>query len=130
MIRHERPRLQCVKCPWRIGTDPHEIPNGYCATKHASLSGTIAEPGALSLNATTLRIFACHATPRGRELPCVGWLVHQLGPGNNLGLRLAAMTGLVDANVKAIGPQHERFEYTLPAKGPKGPKSCQKKKST
>jgi hypothetical protein len=57
---------------------------------------------------------ACHETKAGKELPCVGWLVHQLGPGNNIGLRLAAMSGRIDANVKTVGPQHECFEDTLP----------------
>ena len=114
-------RMQCAKCPWRVGTDPHEIPNGYCATKHARLSSTIAEPGLLDLeDPIALRIFACHTTPRGRELPCVGWLVHQLGPGNNLGLRIAIMDGHIDANVQTIGPQHKRFEDTLPRSKPQG----------
>lgn len=57
---------------------------------------------------------ACHETKVGGELPCVGWLVHQLGPGNNLGLRLAVISGRVDGNVKTVGPQHETFEDTLP----------------
>ena len=61
-----------------------------------------------------LHIMACHETTGGRELPCVGWLAHQLGVGNNLGLRLAVMTGRVNANVRTVGPQHERFEDTLP----------------
>ena len=57
-----------------------------------------------------------HETTSGRELPCVGWLVHQLGPGNNLSLRIAAMTGHLDANVRTVGPQHERLEDTLPSR--------------
>ncbi len=61
-----------------------------------------------------LRIMACHETPPGKELPCVGWLANQLGPGNNLALRLAVMTGRVDGNVQTVGEQHERFEDTLP----------------
>lgn len=57
---------------------------------------------------------ACHETKLGGELPCVGWLVHQLGPGNNIGLRLAVIHGRVDGNVQTVGPQHETFEDTLP----------------
>ena len=79
---------------------------------HAGLSGTIAEPGTLNLGG--LRVMACHETPIGREKPCVGWLMHQLGPGNNIGLRLATMTGRIDSNVRTVGPQHECFEDTLP----------------
>lgn len=106
----KNPRRQCKKCPWRVGVDPHEIPNGYCERKHQALAGTIAEPGTLSLGGA-LRIMACHET---HSLPCVGWLVHQLGDGNNIPLRLAVIHGRVDANVKTIGKQHRRFEDTLP----------------
>jgi hypothetical protein len=110
-----KPRKQCAKCPWKTTTDPHDIPSGYSVDKHRALDRTIAEPGSLvSLGRSGLRMMACHETPSGEELPCVGWLVHQLGPGNNLALRMAAMAGRVDANVQTIGPQHERFEDTLP----------------
>lgn len=107
-----KPRKQCKKCPWKTSTNPHDIPNGYCERKHAALSATIAEPGSLRPNG--LRMMACHETPRGKEVACVGWLMNQLGPGNNLALRMAVMTGKIDDNVETVGPQHERFEDTLP----------------
>ena len=106
------PRRQCAKCPWKKSTNPHDIPDGYCETKHATLANTIAKPGELNLG--PLHIFTCHESKPGAELPCVGWLVNQLGPGNNIGLRLAAQTGRIDANVRTVGEQHERFEDTLP----------------
>jgi hypothetical protein len=106
-------RRQCKKCPWKKGADPHAIPNGYDVEKHRRLHRTIAEPGALTFS-SELRMMACHESKLGSDLPCVGWLAHQLGPGNNIALRLAAMTGRVDANVVTVGPQHERFEDTLP----------------
>lgn len=109
-----KPRRQCKKCPWRTDVDPHDIPNGYCEKKHAALSDTIAEPGSLRGLGGGLRVMACHETGAGAELPCVGWLANQLGPGNNLGLRLAAMTGRIDANFELVGEQHARFEDTLP----------------
>lgn len=108
-----RPRRQCKKCPWKVGSDPYEIPNGYDVAKHCALDQTIAEPGALNLGGA-LRIMACHESKVGTDVPCVGWIVHQLGPGNNIALRLAAMRGVIDANVQTVGPQHERFEDTLP----------------
>jgi len=108
-----RPRRQCKKCPWKKGSDPHEIPNNYDVEKHRILHGTIAEPGALDLG-STLRIMACHESKVNADLPCVGWLVHQLGPGNNIALRMHVMRGRLDANVETVGPQHERFEDTLP----------------
>lgn len=109
-----RRRRQCKACPWKVGVDPRIIPGEYREDKHRALCRTIAEPGKLDLAADTLRLMACHETTRGRELPCVGWLVHQLGPGNNLALRLAVMQGRVGANVETVGPQYERFEDTLP----------------
>jgi len=114
MTAERKPRMQCAKCPWKTSTNPHDIPNGYSAELHADLVGTIADPGALSLDIGTLRIMACHESAIGRELPCVGWLMHQLGVGNNLPLRIAASSGRIDANVKTVGPQHECFEDTLP----------------
>jgi len=108
-----KPRKQCAKCPWKTSTNPHDIPNGYDQDKHRALSATIAAPGEFRFGAV-MAVMACHQTPVGKELPCVGWLVHQLGPGNNLALRLAVFGNLIDANVRTVGPQHERFEDTLP----------------
>lgn len=105
-------RKQCKHCPWKVATDPNKIPNGYSAEKHADLSCTIAKPGELRLGA--LRMMACHETPVGKEKPCVGWLANQLGPGNNIGLRLAASSGRVDADFELDGEQHLTLEATLP----------------
>lgn len=102
---------QCKACPWKTSTDPEkDIPGGYCATKHANLSSTIAEPGAM---AGTIRMMACHESPPGSEQPCVGWVIHQLGPGNNLALRIKAMDGRFK-DLRTVGAQHDRFEDTLP----------------
>lgn len=109
--RSAKPRQQCAKCPWKVGVDPHEIPNGYCETKHANLRNTIADGSNIG---GTLRIMACHET---HKAPCVGWLANQLGRGNNIGLRLAVISGRVSANVRTVGEQHERFEDTLPDRG-------------
>lgn len=113
-----KPRKQCAKCPWKKSTDPYDIPDGYCPVKHANLKGTIAEEGDIrsAIGAGAVRIMACHETGGPRPLPCVGWLEHQLGAGNNIALRLMVMTGRVDANVETVGEQHERFEDTLPKK--------------
>lgn len=34
---------QCKKCPWKKGTNPNEIPNGYSVGKHEHLENTIAD---------------------------------------------------------------------------------------
>ena len=112
MSKDAPPRRQCEKCPWKTSTDPNEIPNGYCKAKHAALRRTIATPG--ELRSGPLRAMACHESPIGSEIPCVGWLVNQLGPGNNLALRMAVSRGELDGNVETVGEQHERFEDTIP----------------
>lgn len=103
---------QCGKCPWRKDVDPHDIPDGYCERKHAELKDAIADPGYIDLLGP-LRIMACHESSVGKERPCVGWLINQLGPGNNIALRLWARDNIKVAP-RTIGEQHERFEDTLP----------------
>lgn len=102
---------QCEKCPWKISTDPHDIPNGYSEDRHRALACTIAEPGSLQ---PTASVMACHEHPEGAEAHCVGWLMHQLGRGNNIGLRLQMMTCENIGAVTLDGPQHRTFEDTLP----------------
>lgn len=104
---------QCAKCPWRIDVDPNDIPNGYSREKHAALSGTIARDGDLSfLSGAPLRIMACHET---HDAHCLGWLMNQLGPGNNIGLRLAMLNCENIRDVNLVGEQHRCFEDTLPS---------------
>lgn len=102
---------QCAKCPWKVSTDPHEIPSGYSVAKHKALSCTIAEPG--SLRAPTIAM-SCHEHAAGDETHCVGWLMHQMGPGNNIPLRLRMMSCENAKHIRLDGEQHERFEDTLP----------------
>lgn len=106
-------RRQCAKCPWKVSTDPHEIPNGYSVDQHRGLTCTIAPPGELRTSGA-LRLMACHESKVGKEIPCVGWLENQLGVGNNLTLRLAVIRGKVDANYELDGDQHGSLEDTLP----------------
>lgn len=114
MSENKLPRKQCAKCPWKVSTDPHDIPGGYCETKHEALAGTVAEPANLASLGGDLLAMACHESHPGSELPCVGWLENQLGAGNNLVLRMAALTGQIDADVDTVGEQHQRLEDTLP----------------
>lgn len=99
---------QCSKCPWWVETDPYDIPNGYDVEKHRALKGTIAKPGSLQ---DTGRAMACHETD---EAHCIGWLVNQLGPGNNIGLRMRMFTCENAKKIRLRGEQHETFEDTLP----------------
>ena len=104
---------QCAKCPWRVDVDPHDIPNGYSEAKHRALACTIAKPGDLgaAVGGGSLPAMACHET---HDAHCVGWLAHQLGPGNNIGLRLQMMRCENAKAIRLVGEQHATFEDTLP----------------
>lgn len=101
---------QCAKCPWLVDVDPHEIPNGYDEDKHRALSCTIASPG--EFRAGAQRAMACHET---HDAHCIGWLVNQVGPGNNIGLRLRMMSCENAGAIRLRGEQHQTFADTLPA---------------
>lgn len=98
---------QCHACPWRVETDPYDIPNGYDSEKHEALISTIADPGSMG----TDRAMACHETD---DAHCLGWLSNQLGPGNNIGLRIRMLSCENGDKIRLRGEQHERFEDTLP----------------
>lgn len=99
---------QCDKCPWRVDVDPYDIPNGYDVEKHKALSETIVLPGDVR---GSDKVMACHET---HDAHCVGWIDNQLGPGNNIGLRLQMLSCENIGALRVIGEQHERFEDTLP----------------
>ena len=104
---------QCPKCPWRKDVNPTEIPNGYDVQKHAALQCTIAGDvlGQVAGINGPQHVMACHET---HDAHCVGWLVNQMGVGNNIGLRLSLMSCQNLKDVKTVGEQHECFEATKP----------------
>lgn len=105
---------QCRSCPWRVDCDPlRDIPNGYSVDLHEGLRGTIATPCLASLSEPCSLGMACHYSEVGKEIPCAGWLAHQLGAGNNLSLRIQVMRGIMPLP-KVVGEQHPDFEATLP----------------
>ena len=112
MNKFKLPRLkQCEKCPWKIDTDPYDIPDGYDVEKHKNLSCTIAK----SENAfERTNNMACHHSSGEDGMYCIGWLNNQLGRGNNLGLRMSMMNCENISKIQTVGEQHERFEDTLP----------------
>jgi hypothetical protein len=100
---------QCRACPWRVATDPaRDIPNGYGIEKHRALASTIATPGSWVDNP---HVMACHET---EDSYCVGWLVNQLGDGNNIPLRIRMRDCENAGNIRLRGGQHGTFEDTLP----------------
>lgn len=103
---------QCEKCPWRVDVDPRDIPNGYCEDKHRSLVRTIAAPAAIPQPGEALPAMACHETD---DAHCIGWVNHQLGPGNNIALRLQVRSCTNIEKLRLRGEQHLTFEATLPS---------------
>lgn len=104
---------QCAKCPWKESTNPHDIPGGYCEIKHGNLKDTISQSPFDFLDGN-LKSMACHHSDGKDQMYCVGWLNHQLGVGNNIGLRIKMMNCENIRELKLIGKQHEKFEDTLP----------------
>ena len=103
---------QCAKYPWRKDVNPHDIPNGYSVEKHKALDHTISREASIEqMLSGELHIMACHET---EDAHCVGWLVNQMGPGNNLGLRMALLSCDNYGRIRLRGEQHETFEDTLP----------------
>jgi hypothetical protein len=114
MKQSQIPKKQCSKCPWKKSTNPHDIPDGYSVEKHRNLENTICD-GTDNFILSELRIMACHESPIGKEKACFGWLNHQLGVGNNIGLRLSFLSNKISMNWDGITePQHGTFEDTLP----------------
>lgn len=102
---------QCVTCPWRVDCVPtRDIPN-YRPEMHAALTNTI-QSGLQSLFCKARHVMACHYSRSGEEFPCAGWLSNQIGAGNNIGLRVAVMTGQMPIP-EVDGDQHDHFDDTL-----------------
>jgi hypothetical protein len=100
---------QCAKCPWIVGIDPYDIPDGYSEEKHRALKSTIAGPEHGLLGPQTA--MACH---EAEDAHCVGWLANQLGSGDNIGLRIRMISCQNAHAIRLRGEQHETFESTLP----------------
>ena len=107
-----KPVQQCKSCPWRVDCVPDEDIPRYSEALHRDLAKTIRS-GMETLLSPQRRVMACHYSTPGDEIPCAGWLSNQLGPGNNLGVRLAVATGKLPPPV-IDGEQHGQFEDTFP----------------
>lgn len=106
---------QCAKCPWKKKTNPHEIPNGYTVENHRNLANTIAtDPIGLQLTRDEINVMSCHESNNEDQEYCVGWLMNQLGPGNNIAMRLKMMSCANSKDLELFGEQHACFADTLP----------------
>lgn len=104
---------QCEKCPWKVSTNPLEIPNGYTVEKHKALKSTISDPNnPLSfIQQKQLKVMACHETHNAH---CIGWIYNQINQGNNIALRLQMLSCENYSQLEIEGKQHEKFEDTIP----------------
>lgn len=92
-------KRQCPNCPWKKSTTA--IPGGSSEKWEELVTGfevsgrTFGGP---------LRAMQCHDSEDEDPQYCAGWVVNQLGPGNNLQLRVMALDGRFD-DVRTVGPQ-------------------------
>jgi hypothetical protein len=100
---------QCEKCPWRVAVDPHDIPNGYSEDRHRALESTIAAPSDGLFGPG--KAMACH---ENHQTHCIGWLVNQIGDGNNIGMRIRMISCENADRIRLRGEQHDTFADTLP----------------
>ena len=104
---------QCANCPWRVGSDLSQIP-GYAEQLHRSLEGTIAKSADPNdLLKKELKNMACHYSTDEPE-HCIGWLVNQVGEGNNLLLRYQMLFCENRDEIEVYGEQHKHYIDTLP----------------
>lgn len=103
--------VQCKSCPWKVGCIPDEEIPGYDRELHEKLTRTIAS-GIESIPRDRIHIMACHYSKTGAEHACAGWLHNQLGPGNNIGVRIMVSRGAFPVP-EVDGEQHECFEDTI-----------------
>lgn len=103
---------QCANCPWKVDADLSTIP-GYVTEHHERLENTIAD-GYSGILGNDSHVMACHHSTEGNDEYCIGWLVNQLGPGNNIGMRFKMIHCENAADIEVFGQQYQAFEDTLP----------------
>lgn len=80
--------------------------------KACALRKTIATPGDVSgFYRGEQHVMACHEE---HEAICIGWLMNQVGVGNNIALRIQMIACENAKDITLRGPQHRTFEDTLP----------------
>jgi hypothetical protein len=97
---------QCVSCPWRVEVIPARDVPDYDPGIYARMRATLRS-GLGSMQGTRI-VMECHNGKR-QDRACAGWLHHQIGVGNNLGVRIAVACGRLPAP-KVIGEQHETLD--------------------
>lgn len=101
--------IQCKHCPWKVSADLTKIPN-YNRQQHLDLEPCIAKD---CTDFTNRPVMSCHNSKECCPEPCIGYLVNQLGIGNNIPLRLKVRNWDGIESIKTVGKQLETFEETL-----------------
>lgn len=104
---------QCESCPWKVTTNPFRDIPGYDREKHRGLKKTISEGSIDELFDPAKAAMQCHKHTDDDPAHCIGWLMHQLGPGNNIAMRMQMITCTNRDKLKLDGEQHESFEDTI-----------------
>lgn len=97
MSRLRHPKRPCTECPFRLDAPLGHFPAcRYEALRNTSTAPDGSNPG---LGAP---LFACHATPEGRETACAGWLAVE--GVDHVMVRLAVAQCRLDADALVPGP--------------------------
>lgn len=99
---------QCKTCPWRVDVVPSRDVPDYDPGIYDRMR-TSLRTGLESMSEKTRMVMECHNGKRGANRACAGWLHHQLGVGNNIGVRLSVHAGRLPIP-KVVGEQHEDLE--------------------
>lgn len=99
-----------------MDADPADIPDGFNYETHRRLGADIQRTATRLGSNMELHMMACHDTPANtpREKPCIGWIANQMGPGNNIVLRLRAISDPKFGDIRTIGKQRTSYAEILP----------------
>lgn len=79
--------VPCATCPWRVGSDPADIPR-FCITKARNLRHTVGPGDGFRT------VMACHGSVDDGETPCIGYVAVE--GYSNLNVRIMALRGSLD----------------------------------
>lgn len=104
-------RVTCDECPWR-----RDVPVGKFPPERFELLRKTVEQGFHAL-------FACHKSPEGQEVACVGFLLSD-DSSKNFTVRVAYSRDLIDRDaLRAAGPLFPTFDEMARANGAQGKNS-------
>lgn len=100
---------QCANCPWKKSTKHEDIDRreGFDVEYYKSVRDDfVSRPGFIGMSQDHDNM-GCHKHPDEDDVPCIGWLAHEVGPGNNIGLRLWLTQFENSWDIETVGEQHK-----------------------